>query len=65
MDVDIALTTALEPVMGRKLDVDMRTDFKSLFDTITKASQTSEKRPLMDIDAVRESYRGKQSADVN
>ena len=42
----------------------MYTDSKSLFDTITKRSQTSEKRFLIDLATVREAYRRKQIDNV-
>ena len=50
--------------LGREVPLNMYTDSKSLFDTITKRSQTSEKRLLIDLTAVREAYRRREITNV-
>ena len=42
----------------------MFTDSKSLFDTITKRSQISEKRLLIDMATVRDAYRRKEMQNI-
>lgn len=64
MDVGISFQLALEPILGRKVNLNMYTDSKSLFDTIITRSQTSEKRLLIDISSVREAYRKKEISNV-
>ena len=64
MDVGISFQLALQPILGRLIPVRMLTDSKSLFDTITRRSQTSEKRLLIDLATVRDSYRRKEITDV-
>jgi len=50
------VSTDLQTILGRKISTEMYTDSKSLFDTITKLSTVSEKRMLIDVAAIRESY---------
>ena len=64
MDVAISFQLALEPITGQRIPVHMYTDSKSLFDTITRRSQNSEKRLLIDLATVRDSYRRKEITDV-
>lgn len=64
MDIGLAFQFALEAIIGRRIDVNMFTDSKSLLDTITRLSQASEKRLLIDIAAVREAHRKKEISNV-
>ncbi len=49
------LSHDLSRITGKKFEIYLRTDAKSIFDTITKLSTVSEKRPLIDISSL-ESY---------
>lgn len=53
---DRAATMAAElsDILGKFTPVKLRTDYKSLFDVISKSSRTSEKRTMLDISAARE-----------
>ena len=52
-------------MIGRKIKTAMFTDSKSLFDTITKLSTVSEKRLLIDIAAIRETYTNGDLSNVS
>lgn len=64
MDFVLALSQDLGHIMSRKIDTVMFTDSKSLFDTITKLSTISEKRMLIDVAAIRESYASGELTNV-
>lgn len=64
LDIGLAYSVALQPALGKRIPVRMYTDSKSLFDTITKRSQTSEKRLLIDLATVREAYRKKEIDNI-
>jgi len=51
------LRMILRSMVDREIPVLIMTDSKSLFDTITKLTTVSEKRLLIDIAAIRETYR--------
>ena len=56
LDFVLALAQYLSTILKRKVKTVMFTDSKCLFDTITKLSSVSEKRLLIDIAAIRETY---------
>jgi hypothetical protein len=47
----------MQELLGRSVPLTILTDSKTLFDVITKASYTREKRILIDLASVREEYR--------
>ena len=55
-DCAYAINRTLERIYGQRVPIKMLTDLKQMFDVITKASQTTEKRLLIDIAATREAY---------
>ena len=55
---------ALKPIVNRSIPIRMYTDSKSLFDTITKRSQTKEKRFMIDLFTVRQAYKNKEISNV-
>ena len=55
-DYAYAIKHTLEKVYGQNIPITLLTDSKQMFDVITKASQTAEKRLLIDITAAREAY---------
>ncbi len=58
------LVAEIGAVYGRKIPVQLLTDYKSLFDVISKGSRTSEKRMMLDIAAVREGFRDRIISDI-
>ena len=54
----------LKSILRKDIPVQLMTDSKSLFDTITKLSTVSEKRLLIDIAAIRETYRNGELSNV-
>ena len=56
VDYSLALAHDLSTFSGCKVQTVLYTDSKCLFDTITKLSTVSEKRLLIDIAAIRETY---------
>ena len=50
----------IEKAMGRKIPLLMLTDSQALFDVLTRAKYTSEKRLMIDIEAARQSYSNKE-----
>lgn len=56
LDFVLALQHDLSSILCRKVSTVLFTDSKCLFDTITKLSTVSEKRLLIDISVIRESY---------
>ncbi len=55
-DYCMALAHHISTMIGKKIPVYLMTDSKSIFDTITKLSNVSEKRLTIDIASLRESY---------
>lgn len=55
---DYALTMKheLEQLLDKKIPIKMSTDSESLFDVITKSSSTTERRLMIDVQAVRNGY---------
>ena len=54
----------LQKQYGRNIPLQMRTDSKQMFDVITKASHTSERRLMIDIAATREAYNANEVSNV-
>ena len=51
-------------MISRRVPIEIFTDSKSLFDTISKLTSLSEKRLLIDVSAIRESYYAGDLDDV-
>ena len=64
LDYCITLRHDLHSIVSQRLKIQLFKDSKSLFDTITKLTTLSEKRLLIDISAIRESYRAGDLDDV-
>lgn len=64
MDVGLTLKHDLEGIVGRPTGLRMFTDSKTFFDVITKNTTTTEKRLMIEIKAVRESYERMELSDV-
>ena len=60
----IAFRTVLKPIFKKNVPIFAFTDLKSLFDTITKASQISEKRLLIDVKSTREAFMTREIQNV-
>lgn len=56
LDYALALSNELRSILGRKIQTILFTDSKCLFNTITKLPTVSEKRLLIEIAAIRETY---------
>jgi hypothetical protein len=54
----------LEQLHGLRFPITMLTDSKSLFDVITRASYTTEKRIMIDLAAAREAYEREELSDI-
>ena len=63
-DCAYAIKHTLERIYGQRIPITMLTDSKQMFDVITKASQTTEKRLLIDIAAAREAYNRHEISNV-
>ncbi|CDF40899.1 unnamed protein product [Chondrus crispus] len=59
-----AIRHTLEKLYKRKIPITMLTDSKQMFDVITKASHTAEKRLMIDIAASREAYNKHEISNV-
>ena len=64
LDYCITLRHDLQSMISRPVPIEIFTDSKSLFDTITKLTWLSEKRLLIDVSAIRESYYAGDLDDV-
>eukprot|EP00171_Calliarthron_tuberculosum_P003208 IDg3208t1 len=60
-DFAYILQHALKDILERHIPIHMFTDSKSLFDLVTKASYTAEKRLMIDAQVIREAFRRKKS----
>jgi hypothetical protein len=56
-DQGYAFKYNMKELLGTNVPLTIMTDYKTLFDVITKASYTREKRILIDLASVREVYR--------
>lgn len=54
----------LEQILNKKVPLHIITDSKSLFDVITQCSNTSERRLMIDLEAVREAYESHSISNV-
>ena len=54
----------LENITGRTVPLKMFTDSKSLFDIITKSFSTTERRIMIDVQAVRNGYDKREISDI-
>lgn len=63
-DMAYTLKFDLQKILGKELPLRMLTDNKSLFDVLTKATSTTEKRLMIDIQTVRDAYRSFEVNDV-
>ena len=63
-DMAFTIRQDLSKMMNRNIKLTMLTDSKSLFDVITKCSQTTEKRLMIDISVVREAYEENEISNV-
>lgn len=63
-DCVFALKHQLEKIHRQRIPVTMLTDSKQIFDVITKASLTAEKRLMIDIAAAREAYNRHEISNV-
>lgn len=55
-DIAYSLKHDLQKLMGKRVPITLFTDSLSLFDTITKATTTLEKRLMIDVENVKETY---------
>lgn len=56
LDFGLAVKHDLDNILNKNIPVRLFTDCKSLFDVITKNTVTTEKRLMVDIQAIREAY---------
>ena len=63
-DDAIALRSQLEHAPRRSVPMHLLTDSKSLFNTISKGTRTSEKRIMLDIHAAREGYKKREISNI-
>lgn len=56
LDEDFVIKHDLERIFRQQMPLVLLTDSKQMFDVITRASHTSEKRLLIDVAAAREAY---------
>lgn len=64
LDNGLALSHDLNSILQARLPIRLYTDSKSLFDVITKNSVISEKRLMVDVQAIREAYQRMEIYDV-
>lgn len=64
MDFATAIRRTIESILGKEIPLYMHADSKSLFDTITKRSQISEKRLLIDLATLRDAYRRHEMSNI-
>ncbi len=55
-DYCLAFAQDLSFILGKEIPVYLITDSKSLFDTVTKLTSITEKRLLIDVSSIRQSY---------
>jgi len=63
-DAAFILTHDLERIYRQHLPLVMLTDSKQIFDVITRASHTTEKRLMIDVAAAREAYNSNEMSNV-
>ena len=63
-DCAYMLKDDLEGLYRKKIPIQMRTDSKQIFDMITKASSTSERRLMIDVSAARQAYNENEISNV-
>lgn len=63
-DQSYVILRATQDFLGKKIPLRIYTDSLSLFDSLTNLNTTSEKRLLIDLSMLRESYERREIADV-
>jgi len=63
-DQSFVILRAIEQFLGREIKLQIFTDSLSLFDSLTNLNTTTEKRLLIDLSMLRESYEKREIADV-
>ena len=63
-DVGFMTKYDLQILTGKTIPVHIMTDSLSLFDVITKATATTEKRLMIDLETVREAYRKQEIMNI-
>jgi hypothetical protein len=63
-DMGAAIKGAISAILNREVPLVLCTDSKSLYDCLVKLGTTTEKRLMIDIMAMRESYERKEIAEV-
>jgi hypothetical protein len=63
-DAAFVLVEVLRRMLGKTLPVECHLDNMSLFDVVTRASITLEKRVQLDVEAVRQSYARKELTHI-
>jgi Reverse transcriptase (RNA-dependent DNA polymerase) len=63
-DEAFVLRHDLELMLGQKVPLKMYTDSKSLFDVVTRATYTAERRLMIDVEATRQAYIRRDIDDI-
>ena len=63
-DRPFMLRHVLEAIYQMRIPLEIRTDFLQMFDVVTKASSTTERRLMIDIATARESYNREEISNV-
>ena len=64
VDYALAIRSDLQQIVDQHLPVKIFTDSKSLFDSITKNAVMTEKRLMVDVQSLRESYISHEVSDI-
>ncbi len=63
-DNAFVLLPVLQQILGRKVSLKIYTDSKSLYDSCTRLTMTSEKRLLIDLALLREAYEDREISEI-
>ena len=63
-NIRIALKSTIERIMGKPILLVLCTDSKSLYDCLTKLGTTQEKRLMVDLMCLRQSYERRQITEI-